>query len=104
MQDEVPERGPQLVVSAEAAGYVRAHGGKLYIWTQRQVCCRGRTTRRAYADVEEPEGRSFRRASSAGTDIECYLAVGVSPPEITVAMSRLGERRPVAHWPGVLRG
>lgn len=59
--------------------------------------------RRAYAAVAPPEGRSFLAAPS--TDgIEWFLAAGLLPPEVNVALSGFGRRHPVAYWPGCLRG
>lgn len=94
---------PSVDWSPEAAAYVRDHGGEVYVWTERQVCCRGRTTSRAQAALSEPTEREFRCVFYSD-DLACYLATGLRPKEITLALSSFPRRRVVAFWPGCLHG
>lgn len=92
---------PAVDISVEAALFVREHGGRLFIWTQRQVCCKGRTSFRTQVAFEDPGHKSFDRVFSS-EQLELYLAAGVSPKEVTVALSTFPRRRIVAFWPGCM--
>ena len=92
---------PAVDVSVDAALFVRDHGGKLFVWTQRQVCCKGRVSSRTQVSFEEPGHRSFVRVFSS-EQIELYLAEGLTPAEVTVALTTFPRRRVVAFWPGCM--
>ena len=92
---------PSVDLSVEAALFVRDHGGKLFIWTQRQVCCKGRTSSRTQTSFEATPHRSFVRVFS-WEQVELYLAAGLAPAEITVAVSSFPRRRVIAFWPNCM--
>lgn len=92
---------PSIELSVEAALFVRDHGGRLFIWTQRQVCCKGRTSLRTQTSFEAPSHRSFVRVFS-WDEVEIYLAQGVAPAEVTVALTTFPRRRVIAFWPNCM--
>ena len=65
---------PAIDLSVEAALFVREHGGKLFIWTQRQVC-RGRICWRTQVSPDEPGHLKFHRVFDS-EQVQVYLACG----------------------------
>jgi hypothetical protein len=91
---------PAIDISVEAALFVRDHGGVLFIWTQRQVW-RGRISWRTQMSSKEPGHLSFQRVFDS-EQVEIYLAGGLTPREVTVALKTFPRRRVVAFWPGCM--
>ena len=91
---------PAIDLSVEAALFVREHGGKLFIWTQRQVC-RGRICWRTQVSPDEPGHLKFHRVFDS-EQVQVYLACGLTPREVTVKLTVFPRRRVVAFWPGCM--
>ena len=89
---------PDVDISVDAALFIADHGGRLYIWTQRQTFSKGRTSFRTQVSFDAPGHRSFERIF-ASEQLELFLASGLSPTEVTVALIRFPRRRVVAFWP-----
>ncbi len=88
-------------LSQETVAYIREHGGRLYIWTELQAFYQGNTTPRVVTSFEAPQYRAFARVFSS-EPVEFYLATGLSPGKISVALTRFPRRRVVAFWPGCM--
>jgi hypothetical protein len=99
--DRAAKAPTTVTLSGEAVAFIRAHGGKLYIWTELQAFYQGKTTPRAFTSFEAPPYRSFGRVFSS-EPVEFYLAAGLNPGKITVALTSFPRRRIVAFWPGCL--
>jgi DeoR/GlpR family transcriptional regulator of sugar metabolism len=99
--DPTAKAPPTVSLSPEAVAFIREHGGKLYIWTELQAFYQGKTTPRAFTSFEPPPYRYFGRVFSS-EPVEFYLAAGLNPGKITVALTSFPRRRIVAFWPGCL--
>lgn len=88
----------RVVASPEAVGLVRERGGRLYVWTHKQRCCRGVT--RLLASTEPEPGREFRRVPAE--ELELYVPAGLGrlPEELVVEARGLRRRRVEAYWDG----
>jgi hypothetical protein len=92
-------------VSAEAADFVRGHGGRLWVWAARPaVCCAG-TPAYLQAATEPPPGLSGFCAvpsAEAGVQIWFRAPAGRFPDVLEIGMR--GRRRPgvAAYWDGCL--
>jgi hypothetical protein len=88
-------------VSAEAGEFVRAQGGRLWIWAARpRVCCWG-TPAYMHAATSPPPGLSgFRPVRSAGLEVWFRAPAGRRPDILEIGLR--GRRRPrvEAYWDG----
>ena len=86
---------PSIELSVEAALFVRDHGGRLFIWTQRQVCCKGRTSLRTQTSFEprrtDPSSGSSRGTRSRSTWRRASLRPR-SPSRLTNVPATAGDR------------
>jgi hypothetical protein len=87
----------RVEASPEAVGFVREHGGKLYVWAKRARCCHGSIT---YLETSsEPGERPYRRVDAEG--IELYLDARLAEPEELVIETSGRRRKHVhAYWNG----
>ena len=88
-----------VVTSAAAESLIREHGGRLFVWTDRQRCCAGATY--LQSSFDRAGGRAFRRAGGGG-DVELYLDLGrLAPPEeLHLDVRGLLRKRVEAYWNG----
>jgi hypothetical protein len=93
----------RVEVSAEAADFVRARGGRLWVWAARpRLCCQG-TPAYMHAATDLPQGMSgFSPAPADGLDIWFRAPGGTLPDVLEIALR--GRRRPrvEAYWDGCL--
>ncbi len=95
----------QIDISAEASDFVRAHGGRLWVWAAHpRMCCSG-TPAYMHAATERPAALSgFRTVPVASADLEIWFRApaGRGPDVLEIAMH--GRRRPriEAYWDGCL--
>ena len=88
------------VVATPEVGYaVRAGGGRLFVWPDRQRCCQGATY--LLTAPEPAPGREYRRVEGA-TGFELYLDPGhlLPPDELHLAVRGWRRRRVEAYWNG----
>jgi hypothetical protein len=96
----------QVEASPEAAGFVRAHGGKLWVWAAHpRMCCAG-TPAYMHAATEAPSGVSgFTQVPAAGLDgLELWFrGLGDIAPDV-LEIGLRGRHRPrvEAYWDGCL--
>jgi hypothetical protein len=92
----------QVETSREAADFVRARGGKLWVWAARpRLCCQGAGAD-MYAATQEPSGLSgFIRVQASGIDVFFRPRAGRSPEVLEIGLR--GRRRPrvEAYWDGL---
>ena len=92
----------QVEVSHEAAGLIREHGGRLWVWAARpRVCCWG-TPAYMRAAAEQPPGLSgFSPVTQdGGVEIWFRAPAGRVPDVLEIGVH--GRRRPrvEAYWDG----
>jgi hypothetical protein len=89
----------RVVLSEPAAGFIDAHGGRLYIWMKKNRCCGGGFHTLGTA-TEPPPKISFRRYDDC-SDVELFVpeALGRVPDELHVELRRF-PRRVEAYWNG----
>jgi hypothetical protein len=100
--------GMRVELSPDAAGYVAARGGRLWVWAAYpRRCCAG-VPAYMHAATEPPPGRDgFSRVEAAGVeaaDLELwFLAPAGSRPDV-LEIGLRGRRRPrvEAYWDGCL--
>jgi hypothetical protein len=92
-----------VTMSSEAVGYVRARGGRLWVWAAHaQMCCAG-SPAWMHAAAEPPPGLSgFREVPAEGVQI-WFRGVGDLVPDV-LEIGMRGKRRPkiAAYWDGCL--
>jgi hypothetical protein len=86
----------RVVASADVAGVVSEHGGKLYVWPRKGLCCgRGVTTLKT--GTEPKDGVSFEHVAADG--FELYLAsMAHQPEELHLDVHGGWRRRVAAYW------
>ena len=93
----------RVETSPEAAAFVAAHGGRLWVWAARpRLCCAG-TPAYMHAATGQPQGLSgFTHVHAAGLDLLCRLPAGAVPEVLEIGLR--GRRRPrvEAYWDGCL--
>ena len=93
----------RVEVSPEAADFVRARGGRLWVWAARpRMCCQG-TPAYMHAATDPPQGMSgFSLAPADGLDIWFRAPAGRLPDVLEIGLR--GRRRPrvEAYWDGCL--
>jgi hypothetical protein len=88
----------KLIVTEQAAGYLRSHNSRIYVWPQRRRCCGGGHV--LETSVEAPGGRDFTSVeNSAGIDLFLPTHLGRLPNELQLDLQRL-PRRIRAYWDG----
>jgi hypothetical protein len=92
----------RVEASREAADFVRARGGRLWVWAARpRLCCQG-TAAYMFAATEAPSGLSgFSRVQAPGIDVFFRARAGRSPEVLEIGLR--GRRRPrvEAYWDGL---
>jgi hypothetical protein len=90
-------------ISADAAGFIRERGGRVWVWAARpRVCCAG-TPAWMHAATEAPPGVSgFSPVTAAGVLVFFRGLTGRQPDTLEIALR--GRRRPAveAYWDGCL--
>jgi hypothetical protein len=93
----------RVEASQEAAGFVAARGGRLWVWAAHpHMCCAG-TPAYMHAATEPPPGRSgFTCVPVAGLELWFRAPGGVVPAVLGIGLR--GRRRPrvEAYWDGCL--
>jgi hypothetical protein len=93
----------QVEISSDAAGFIRARGGELWVWAARaRMCCAG-SPAWMHTATEPPAGLTgFREVAAEGARI-WFRAVGDQLPDV-LEVSLRGTRRPrvEAYWDGCL--
>jgi hypothetical protein len=93
----------RVEVSAEAAGLIRQHGGRLWVWAARPRMCCGGTPAYMHAATEPPPRLSgFTLVSRQDADIWFRAPAGRFPQVLEIGVH--GRRRPrvEAYWDGCL--
>ena len=93
----------RVEASPEAAGFVDAHGGRLWVWAAHpRMCCAG-TPAYMHAATEAPAALSgFTRVPAAGLELWFRAPGGILPDVLEIGLR--GRRRPrvEAYWDGCL--
>jgi hypothetical protein len=93
----------RVEMSAEAAEFVRAHGGRLWVWAARpRICCNG--TPAYMRAATEPPSDLYGFTAVPGADVAVFFrAPGGRMPDFLEVGLR-GKRRPrvEAYWEGCL--
>jgi hypothetical protein len=93
----------RVEVSPDAAGFVAARGGRLWVWTAHpRRCCAG-VPAYLHAATEQPPGRvGFARIPVPGLELWFLAPAGVQPDVLEIGLH--GRRRPrvEAYWDGCL--
>ena len=93
----------RVEVSPDAAGFVAARGGRLWVWAAYpRRCCAG-VPAYMHAATERPAGRDgFGRVEAAGLELWFLAPAGSRPDVLEIGMK--GRRRPrvEAYWDGCL--
>ena len=90
-------------VSADAAEFVRAQGGQLWVWAARPRMCCGGSPAYLHAATAPPSGlRGFSQVRSAGLDLWFRAPADTLPAFLEIGLR--GRRRPrvEAYWEGCI--
>ena len=94
----VKESDVRISVSEELREFVRAHGGRLYVWTSTHRCCTGPLTLLEASTTPPPHANGrFRREDAGGLDLFLALGHRAAPEELVLELK--GRRGKVAaYW------
>jgi len=87
----------RVIASPEAAGLIRATGGRIYVWPHRARCCGAVTVLRASS--RPPHGMTFRPVAEDGYELNLPAGLGRLPEELHLELRRF-PRRVEAYWNG----
>ena len=93
----------RVEVSPDAAAFVAAHGGRLWVWTAHPLRCCAGVPAYMHAATGEPAGRvGFARIPVPGLELWFLAPAGVQPDVLEIGLR--GRRRPrvEAYWDGCL--
>src|SRR6266851_195599 len=96
-------RSMRVDVSAEAAAFVRAHGGRLWVWAARpRRCCQGTPAYMHAATEPPPDLSAFHPVPADGLEVCFRASAGRFPDVLEIGLR--GRRRPrvEAYWDGCL--
>jgi len=86
----------KLVAEPTVREHIEAHGGQVYVWPQRYMCCRS-STWALEAATKRPD-REFELVH-AGDGFQVFTTPGlVQPDELHLELGRQGKLR--AYWNG----
>jgi hypothetical protein len=91
----------RVEVSSEAAGFVHARGGRLWVWSARPRICCAATPPMMHAATEPPPGvTGFTPAAAAPVEVWFRSPGGRCPDVLEIGL--IGRRRPrvEAYWDG----
>ena len=90
----------KVVAAPEAEAFVREHGGRLFVWTDRTRCCGGAMTFLRTAWDQPRRDHDFREFESGG--FRLYLDIGrlEAPDELHFAIKGWHRKRVDAFWNG----
>jgi len=90
-------------MSAEATAFVRAHGGRLWVWAARpRICCNG-TPAYMHAATEPPQGLAgFSEVPCADVRVFFRAPGGRMPDFLEVGLRGRRHPRVEAYWEGCL--
>jgi hypothetical protein len=85
--------------TAEVAALVRARGGRVFVWPDRQRCCQGATY--LLTATDPPPGKAFRPVGGAH-GFELWFDPGALPPpeELVLEVRGWRTKRVAAYWDG----
>ena len=92
----------RVETSREAAGFVQARGGKLWVWAARpRLCCQGAGADMHAAMQAPPDLSGFIQVQAAGIEVFFRPRAGRSPEVLGIGLR--GKRRPrvEAYWDGL---
>jgi hypothetical protein len=88
-------------VSADAAEFVRAQGGQLWVWAARpRMCCGGSPAYLHAATAAPSELRGFRQVRSTGLDLWFRAPAGRLPDFLEIGVRGKRHPRVEAYWDG----
>ena len=93
----------QVDISPEAAGFVAARGGRLWVWAAHPRRCCAQVPAYMHAATAPPAGLTgFAPVPAAGLELWFLAPAGVRPDVLEIALH--GRRRPrvEAYWDGCL--
>jgi hypothetical protein len=92
----------RVEASSEAIEFVRARGGRLWVWAARpRVCCLG-TPPYMHAATLEPSGLAgFSRVQAAGIEVFFRAPVDRSPKVLEIGLRGRRRQRVEAYWDGL---
>jgi len=93
----------RVQVSPQAAEFVAARGGRLWVWARRPaMCCNGTPAVMKASTIPPGDPTSFTSIPAAGIDVLFRAPGGRSPELLEVALH--GRRHPKveAYWDGCL--
>lgn len=89
----------RVIASPRAVEFIREHGGRLFVWTDRMNCCE--SPRFVQASIEEPDDvRMFRGFASEDFEVHIRPVDGEVPQELRVDVTGRRRARVSAYWNG----
>jgi hypothetical protein len=93
----------QVQITQEAATFVAARGGTLWVWTHRPTMCCGGTPAAMKASTSPPrDPTGFTTIPAEGIDVLFRAPGGRAPEVLEVAMHGRRSPRVEAYWDGCL--
>jgi hypothetical protein len=93
----------QVQVTQEAAAFVAARGGTLWVWAHRPAMCCGGTPAGMKASTSPPKDpKGFTTIPADGIDVLFRAPGGRTPEVLEVAMHGRRSPRIEAYWDGCL--
>ena len=95
--------GVRVEVSSEAADFVRARGGRLWVWAATpRLCCWGTPAMMHAATEPPPDLTGFTPAASDSLDIWFRAPGGRRPDVLEIGLRGRRRARVEAYWDGLL--
>ena len=97
--DGITGFGMEVRSTSEVAALVREHGGRLFVWPDRQRCCQGATYLATAS--EPPRAKVFRRVGGSDGSEIWFDPAGLEPPDVLQLDVRgWRTKRVEAYWNG----
>jgi hypothetical protein len=90
---------PRISATPLAEQYIRAHGGRLFIWPSHHRCCGGRLTL-LETSTQRPPNRVFEGIDGGGIAVFVDASLREKPEEIQLGLRGLRRKRIEAYWNG----
>lgn len=93
----------QVEVSSEAADFVRARGGRLWVWSAApRLCCSGTPAMMHAATAQPPGLTGFTQAGGAPLEVWFRVPGGRRPDVLGIGLAGRRRDRVEAYWDGCL--
>jgi hypothetical protein len=94
------DAGVEVVIAQAARGYIRDHGGTVFVRSHPHRCCTGSLTLLDATTVAPEDASDFLSFDTGGIGVRFLGGSSGTPNQLTIELRGVLNRHPVAFWDG----